>query len=260
MKEFELIPAVDLLDGKVVRLHQGRYDNVTVYGDDPVKQVRQFVDDGAKIIHIVDLNAARNGDRSANKSALDSILKITGEFNGAIEIGGGIRGVDALEDYFSRGVSRCILGTAAVSDPEFLKAALHKYGPEKIIVGVDAKDGRVKVAGWEKDGGVSVEDFLPAIETAGAREIIFTDILTDGAMTGPSILSLLNAVEVSDLRIIASGGISSPEDVQSLLDFKRDTDAKFKNERIIGAISGRAIYEGKLKVKEAFSLIHSQLG
>ena len=259
MPEFELIPAVDLLDGKVVRLHQGRYDNVTVYGEDAVSQVRQFIEDGARIIHIVDLNAARNGDRRANKTAIDSILSILGEFDGKLEIGGGIRGEDALSEYFSRGVSRCIMGTAAVSDPDFLKRALDEYGPEKIIVGVDAKDGRVKVAGWEKDGGVSVDDFLPAIESMGVREIIFTDILTDGAMTGPSTLSLLNAVEVSDLRVIASGGISSPEDIQLLIDFKKDTEEKYSKDRIVGAISGRAIYEGKLNVRESIDFIKKSL-
>ena len=255
MFEFEFIPAVDLFDGKVVRLHQGRYDNVTVYGDDAVAQVREFINDGAKIIHIVDLNAARNGDRTANKRAIEGILSILGEFNGKLEIGGGIRGEDALSEYFLRGVSRCILGTAAVSDPDFLKRALDEYGPEKIIVGVDAKDGRVKVAGWERDGGVSVDNFLPAIESAGVREIIFTDILTDGAMTGPSILSLLDAVEVSDLRIIASGGVSSMDDVVSLIEFKKDVDAKFNKDRIVGVISGRAIYEGKLNVRESINLI-----
>ena len=243
---FNIIPAVDLLDGQVVRLFRGDYDQSTVYGDDPGEPIEKFIEAGAELIHIVDLNAARNGDRSVNEAAVERILTVAGK-RARLEIGGGIRDLDSLSDYLGRGIARCILGTAAVNDPEFLKKSLAAHGPEKVIVGIDARDGRVRVDGWEKDSGVNVADFLKEMEKIGIGEIIFTDILTDGAMTGPAIGSLKEVLTAtSTLRLIASGGISSLDDVQALLDLKEP--------RLVGAISGRAIYEGKLDVQEAVNL------
>lgn len=259
MPEFQFIPAVDLLDGKVVRLHQGRYDAVTVYGEDPAVFLRQFIEEGARLIHIVDLNAARNGDRNANRKAVNGVISVLSEFDGRLEIGGGIRSMDALGEYFDRGISRCILGTSAVSDPDFLMDSVEKFGPKKIIAGVDAKEGRVKIAGWEKDGGVTVDEFLPFLESVGIEEIIYTDIATDGAMTGPSFVSLGDVISSSDLRVIASGGVSSVEDVIALLEFKMRIEADFEHDRLIGAISGRAVYEGQLSVSEAVFAIQNEL-
>lgn len=261
--EFRLIPAIDLLNNRVVRLHQGRYDAVTEYGEDPARFVREFVDAGADLIHIVDLNAARDGDRAKNREAINEILMAT-RGDAKLEIGGGIRSDEAVDEYLSRGVSRCIIGTSAVSDREFLERTVERYGPEIVIVGVDARDGRVRVAGWEQDSGVGVDEFVLYLEQIGIREIIFTDIHTDGAMSGPSVGALRELMSMSSLRVIASGGISSLDDVELLLQLKRniESDASANpdgGDRLVGAISGRAVYERKLDLNGAFSLINAAL-
>ncbi len=250
MKEFRVIPAIDLLDGKVVRLYRGDYSQVTVYSDDPVPVVEDFVHSGASLIHIVDLNAARNGDRSVNHAAIESILQ-TVSGHASLEIGGGIRDEEALQVYFDHGVDRCILGTSAVKDQEFLKRAVAVYGAERIIVGVDARDGQVKIAGWEQDAGVSVTDFLKQLKHFGIREIIFTDIRTDGTLSGPPVDLLKEILDTSDLRVIASGGISSVQDISDLLSLER--------EHLVGAITGKAVYEKKLDVKEAIRTVHDTI-
>jgi phosphoribosylformimino-5-aminoimidazole carboxamide ribotide isomerase len=252
MTDFNIIPAVDLLDGRVVRLHQGKYDAVTVYGEDPAEFIGNFARAGAGLIHIVDLNAARNGDRSTNRVSVNRAIEAAG--SARIEIGGGIRDDAALSEYLSRGVARCILGTSAVSDPEFLRRAIEAHGPERIVVGVDVRDGRVRVAGWERDGGVGVEEFIPFLEDAGVREIIFTDIRTDGAMTGPPLFELRSLLDSCSLRVIASGGISSVGDIETLLMLKREIETR-TDARLVGAITGRAVYEGKLDVAEAVKTI-----
>lgn len=248
MKEFRIIPAIDLLDGKVVRLYRGDYSQVTVYSNDPVPTVQDFVHAGASLIHVVDLNAARDGDRRKNADAIESIMAEVGT-KASVEIGGGIRNDDALKEYFDRGVDRCILGTSAVTDPELLKRAIAVYGHERIIVGVDAKDGTVRISGWEKDGGVKVPEFLKTLEGMGVYEIIFTDIRTDGTLSGPPIDSLSEILANTNLRVIASGGVSSIDDVKSLL--------AINESNLVGAITGRAVYENKLNVSEAVKLIQN---
>lgn len=250
MNEFRIIPAIDLLDGNVVRLYRGDYNQVTVYSDDPVPTVKEFVHAGASLIHVVDLNAARDGNRKPNASAIESILTEVGN-NASVEIGGGIRSEEDMKDYFDRGVDRCILGTSAVTDPDLLKRAVGLYGHERIIVGVDAKDGTVRISGWEKDGGLRVSEFLNNLEGMGVKEIIFTDIKTDGTLSGPPIDSLREILATTNLRVIASGGVSSLADVESLL--------SIKNDRLVGAIAGRAVYENKLKVEDAVQLIRKHM-
>lgn len=245
MNTFKIIPAIDLLDGKVVRLYKGDYAQATVYREDAAAQALEFVDAGADLIHIVDLNGARNGDRTANRKPIETILE-TIRGKAELEIGGGIRDFEALDGYLQNGVQRGILGTSAVKDPEFLKAAIEKYGPERIIVGVDARDGRVKVSGWEEDGGITTIDFVKLLEQMGVIEIIFTDIRTDGALSGPALDSIGDVLNASSMNVIASGGISALKDVQDLLEMG--------NPRLVGAITGRAVYEKRLHVHEAVQL------
>ena len=247
---FQVIPAADLLDGKVVRLFRGDYARVTVYGDDPSDPIREFIDQGAELIHIVDLNAARSGERDVNQGALE---KIVAAANGRarLELGGGVRDLASLARCFELGFERAIIGTAAVNDPAFLAEALARHGGERIIVGVDARDGRVRVAGWEQDSGRPVTDFLRELENAGIREVIFTDIMTDGALTGPAVDSLREVIGATRaMRVVASGGIASLDDIRALLDLNEP--------RLVGAITGRAVYEKKLDVRAAVELCRAR--
>ena len=240
---FEVIPAIDLLGGNVVRLYQGDYDQKTEYGSDPAGQARLFCDAGARLIHVVDLDGARTGERETNAAAIATILEAARAAGGEIEVGGGIRDLKVLAGYFERGVTRCILGTAAVKDRDFLQKALDEFGPERVIIGVDARDGRVRVAGWEEDTGLGVGDFVQELESRGAGEIIFTDIQTDGALSGPALDSLGMVLAECGLDVIASGGVSSIDDVRSLRDLGHP--------RLKGVITGRALYEGHLDLAGA---------
>ena len=242
---FKFIPAIDLYNNQVVRLFQGKYEDVTVYSDDPAAIVESFINDGASLIHVVDLNAARDGDRSINKKSILSIVeRIRGR--AVMELGGGIRDTDALSFYSDAGINRMIIGTGSVTDPAFLKKALSIYGGQRIIAGVDARDGMVKISGWEKDSGKHIQDFIPFLAGEGVEEIIFTDIKTDGALSGPAIESLKEVFALSNLRVIASGGISSLHDISALL--------SLNEKKLTGAISGRAIFEKRINVKDAVLL------
>ncbi len=247
---FLVIPAIDLLDTKTVRLLRGEYDQSTIYGDDPAARALAFVEAGAELVHLVDLNAARSGDRSVNRRAVSAVLEAV-KGRARVELGGGIRNMDALDEVARQGVDRFVLGTAALKDPAFLRAALNRYGKDRIIAGVDVKDGTVRVSGWEKDGGVRTEDFLKRLEDTGIEEIIFTDIQTDGALTGPPVQTLRSVLSACGLRVIASGGIASNADLVEL--------ALLKEERLIGAITGRAVYEGKVDLALAIQQVKSAL-
>ena len=240
MNRFELIPAIDLLDGSVVRLLQGDYDRSTRYAATPGEQAQAFVTAGARIIHVVDLNAARTGQRDVNRGAIEEIVAAVAG-RALVELGGGIRNSHSLSEALGLGVTRAVIGTAAVNDPAFLRAALETHGPERIIVGVDARDGHVKTAGWEEDGGVRTADLLARLETDGVSEVIFTDIAVDGALSGPALRSIADVhAATKQLRIIASGGVSSQKDVEDL--------ARAGLSRLVGVVVGRAIYEGHLDV------------
>ncbi len=246
MKEkFRIIPAIDLLDGRVVRLLKGDYSRSTVYSDNPAEQAEEFIFAGVDLIHVVDLSAARAGDRTANRSAIKEILK-TAEGKAMLQIGGGIRDISSAQEYLESGVHRCILGTGAVENPSFAEDCVKKFGADRIIAGVDALKGRVKVAGWEKDGGREAGEFLKEMESRGIRTVIFTDIATDGAMTGPNIESLKIHLKNTSMEFIASGGVSSLDDIKKLL--------SVGNPRLVGAITGRAVYEKKLDLRQAVDL------
>ena len=230
-----IYPAIDLYGGKAVRLYKGDYARMTVYSDDPVSVAKDFAAAGASHIHLVDLEGAKIG-KPANLDTIRAIVETTGLF---AEVGGGIRDMETVDSYLSIGVSRVILGTAAVKDPDFLQAALTKYG-EKIAVGVDLKDGFVAIKGWTETSDLKAEEFFARMQNMGVKTIICTDISRDGAMKGTNreLYRELSAKFAIDL--IASGGVSSMEDVEALAEMK-----------LHGAIIGKAYYIGAVDLKQA---------
>lgn len=231
----DIYPAIDLFGGKAVRLYKGDYAQMTVYSDCPADVARDFAAAGASHIHLVDLEGAKTGV-PANPAVIRSILEAAPLF---AEVGGGIRTMDAVEGYLSIGVNRVILGTAAVSDPAFLKEALSRYG-EKIAVGVDLKDGYVAIKGWTETSALTADAFLARMQALGVKTVICTDISRDGAMQGTNRGLYRQLSEQFAIQLIASGGVSSLEDVAAL-----------KAMGLYGAIIGKAYYTGAIDLKQA---------
>ena len=230
-----IFPAIDLFSGKAVRLYKGDYSEMTVYSNNPIEIARKFEAAGAKYIHMVDLEGAKDGT-TPNLSVVEDIAKNTSLF---VEVGGGIRSMEVLERYFSAGVSRAILGTAAVSDEGFLKVATDKYG-EKIAVGADVKDGFIAIKGWTEKSEYTLDDFLSKMQSLGVRTVICTDISRDGAMRGTNLKLYKELSEKYTVDIIASGGVSTIDDIRALEAMK-----------LYGAIIGKAYYTGAIDLKEA---------
>lgn len=232
-----IIPAIDLKNGKCVRLVQGKAENETIYNDDPVAQAKIFEDAGAKLIHVVDLDGAFNG-KPANH---EIVAKIAKSVKTPIEIGGGIRTKEDIELYAQKGITRVIIGTALL-DPAFEKT-IEEY-KDIIISGVDARDGKVATNGWVNVSAIDAVTVIRKMKSLGLNEFIFTDIATDGMMKGPNIPSLLSILDaLPGIALIASGGVSSMEDLEAL--------DKFSAKGIKGAIVGKAIYDGKIDIKKA---------
>ena len=231
-----LFPAIDLYGGKAVRLYKGNYDEMTVYSDDPVSVAKHFEACGAKYIHLVDLEGARTGETPN----LDVIRRIVSETDLFAEVGGGIRSMETIEKYISAGVKRVILGTAAVTNPSFLMAAILKYG-SAVAVGVDIRDGNVAIHGWTESAGLHYTEFMTRLAGLGVSTVIVTDISRDGAMKGTNRSLYAELAENFPLmNVIASGGVSSFDDVEALS--KLD---------IYGAIIGKAYYTGAIDLAEA---------
>lgn len=230
-----LFCAIDLYGGKAVRLYNGRYDEMTVYSDNPLEIARDFEQNGAKYLHLVDLEGARDGT-VPNLNTVKTIIEDTNLF---VETGGGIRSFDTLNRYFDFGVDRAILGTAALNDEKFLCEALEKYG-DKIAVGVDIKDGNVAVKGWVERSGTDAFDFCTHLQTLGVKYVVCTDISRDGAMRGVSRELYKKLSERFDMNITASGGVSCIDDIRALA-----------NLGLYGAILGKAYYTGAVSVKDA---------
>ncbi len=230
-----IFPAIDLFDGKAVRLYKGNYAEMTVYSENPMEIARDFEVAGARFIHMVDLEGARDGS-TPNLSIVADVARNTSLF---VEIGGGIRDMETVEAYLSAGVGRVILGTAAVTDRDFLCRAVAAYG-ERIAVGADVKDGMIAIKGWLEQSAYTLEAFLDEMQALGVSTVICTDISKDGAMAGTNreLYATLNARY--DLDIVASGGVSSMEDVIALRDMG-----------LYGAIIGKAYYTGAIDLKEA---------
>ncbi len=231
-----VIPAIDLKDGKCVRLLQGKKEAVTVYSDDPAAVARRWQSGGARLIHVVDLDGAFTG---AQKN-LDAIVKIREAVSVDIEVGGGIRDMDRVEHLFGLGINKVILGTKAVEDPEFLREAALRF-PGKVFVGIDAKDGVVAVKGWVELTGLSDVTLAKKAEALGAGGIIYTDISKDGMLAGPNIPATEEVLRAVGIPVIASGGVSSMKDILRLKAVKG----------LWGVIVGKALYSGAVDYREA---------
>ena len=234
----KIFPAIDLFDNKAVRLYKGDYAQMTVYNENPVEVARAFKAQGAEQIHVVDLAGAKLGE-PAHMEIVRKIVDETGLF---VEIGGGIRSMETVEKYVSAGASRVILGTAAVTDEAFLKEAIAAYG-EKIAVGADIADGKVAIKGWLEKSQYDVYSFLEKMQSLGVKTVICTDVSKDGAMKGANHALYKELTEKYGLQIIASGGVSSIEDVKTLTE-----------NGVYGAIIGKAYYIGAISLKEAIEV------
>lgn len=233
-----ILPAIDLLGRKAVRLLKGDYNQVTVYSDSPLEVARKFKSLGATHIHMVDLDGAKYGT-TPNMDIVAEVAENTGLF---VEIGGGIRSMDTVKKYIDAGVSRVILGTAAICDEAFLKEAVRTYG-EKIAVGADVKDGKIAVKGWLEQSDVTLDEFFLKMQNLGVKNIICTDISRDGAMRGTNLELYRELSAKYSLDITASGGVSSIEDVKEL-----------RKMNLYGAIIGKAYYTGAIDLKEAIEV------
>ncbi len=236
-----IIPAIDIKDGRCVRLQQGRMETATVFSEDPVAMARRWSEAGARRLHIVDLNGAIAG-RPKNEKVIRAMIQAVGDRT-PIEIGGGIRDLDTIESYLDAGVHYVVIGTAAVKNPGFLHDACYAF-PGHIIAGLDAKDGKVAVEGWSKMTGHDVVDLAKKFEDYGVEALVYTDIGRDGMMTGINVEATLRLAQQTRIPIIASGGIGSLAEVKMLCE-------RLWPEGVIGAITGRALYEGKLDFAEA---------
>ncbi len=231
-----VIPAIDLKDGRCVRLVQGRRDQVTSYSDDPASVARRWVEEGAILIHVVDLDGAFSGIQKN----LERIKEIRSAVDVALEVGGGIRGMERVEELFSIGVDRVILGTSAVKDPDLLSSATERY-PGRVLVGIDARDGIVAIRGWEESAGMEAVEFALRVQEIGVAGIIYTDISRDGMLSGPNVEAIRTMVEAVRVPVIASGGVSSIDDIMRLKEIRG----------LWGAIVGKAIYTGRVDLAEA---------
>lgn len=229
-----ILPAIDLKDGKVVRLYKGDFDTVHQVANDPVAVAQAFYDAGARWIHMVDLDGAKDGQRKNGR-----IVEAVASVGLRIELGGGIRNMADLEAVFAMGVSRAVIGSAAVTDPEFVRTAVERYG-DKIAVGIDTQDGKVKTAGWVEDSGLDYLVFAASMEKIGVKTIIFTDIETDGTLSGPSFKRLEKLQQAVSCQIVASGGVSNNQDIRDLAEME-----------LYGAIIGKAYYAGTIDLAEA---------
>ncbi len=237
-----LFPAIDLKDGQCVRLKLGDMAEATVFNDDPAAQARDFESQGFEYLHVVDLNGAFAG-RSVNGAAVDAILKAVGF---PVQLGGGIRSLAHIEDWLGRGLARVILGTVAVRDPALVKQAARLF-PGRVAVGIDARGGKVAVEGWAETSELSAIELAQRFEGAGVAAIIYTDIDRDGVLAGINWAATLELANAVSIPVIASGGLASMEDIRTM--------AEPAYARLEGAISGRALYDGRIDSREALALL-----
>ena len=232
----QLYPAIDIKGGQCVRLTQGLFDNVKVYSDTPADMARMWRDQGATFLHLVDLDGALAG-RSVNEAVIRSLVEAV---DIPVEIGGGIRTAEAVQNMLDLGVARVIIGTKAVERPEFMGELVAAFGPERIVAGVDARDGLVAIQGWEELSSVTARELCLKMKELGVLHIVYTDIARDGMLNGPNVEATRELTMDTGLDIIASGGVSSMEDLRRLYDAG-----------IQGAIIGKALYENRVDLREA---------
>ena len=235
-----IFPAIDLRGGHCVRLYKGDFSKEEIFSDHPGEMAQKWENMGAKYLHVVDLDGARAG-QSANLAAVREILD---SVRIPIELGGGIRTMEQIDAMLSLGVRRVILGSAAVEAPEFVREAVQKYG-ERIVVGIDARDGIVAVKGWEASGGVDAVDFAKQMAAAGVRTIIHTDIAKDGTLSGVNAEASAALAKASGLDVVVSGGVASMEDIKTVKRYEKDG--------LVGVIAGKAIYTGALVLSAAIA-------
>lgn len=233
---FTIYPAIDLRGGKVVRLKEGDPTRLTAYSDDPVETARRWLDSGATWLHVVNLDGAFGETDSANLAALENISQLGAH----VQFGGGLRSLAAIERAIGLSVSRVVLGTVAIEEPDLVADAVNRFGVEKVAVGIDMREGIVRVRGWKKSSGIKAKDLALHMRTLGLRTVIFTDVSRDGLGSGLNILSTRQLAQTSGLEVIASGGVHSLDDVIAARDAK-----------LAGVIIGRALYEGTIDLKEA---------
>ncbi|MDD6762420.1 MAG: 1-(5-phosphoribosyl)-5-[(5-phosphoribosylamino)methylideneamino]imidazole-4-carboxamide isomerase [Clostridiales bacterium] len=230
-----IYPAIDIKDGQCVRLLKGRFDQVTVYGNDPAEMAKKWESLGGEYIHVVDLDGALKG-HGVNAEAIKRICQTVSV---PVQTGGGIRTMEDIETKLACGIDRVIIGTKAVSNPEFVKAAVEKYG-DRIVIGIDAKDGMVAIEGWEKTSEFKAVEFAQKMADLGVKTIVYTDIATDGTLAGPNVYAMREMVENVSINVIASGGVGKLEHVKALVPAG-----------VEGVITGRALYTGDLSLPEA---------
>ena len=233
-----VFPAIDLYDKKAVRLYKGDYGNMTIYSENPIEIARDFEEKGASWVHMVDLEGAKEG----TTPNLEIVKQVVRETDLSVEIGGGIRSMETAEAYFKAGVSLIILGTAAVDDEDFLKAAVDRYG-KGIAVGADVRDGQVAIKGWLEKSQYSLESFMENMQALGVETVICTDISRDGAMKGTNLKLYKELSEKFNMNIVASGGVSSMEDIVALMEMN-----------LYGAIIGKAYYTGAIDLRKAIEV------
>ena len=238
----QLYPAIDMKGGKCVRLTQGLFDQVKVYSDTPAEMARLWAGQGASFLHIVDLDGALAG-HSVNEEAIRAIIR---SVTVPVQLGGGIRSVEAVDYMLKLGIFRCIIGTRAVERPEFIKELIQQFGPERIVVGVDARDGMVAVEGWEKTSSLKALDLCLLMKEYGVEHIVYTDISRDGTLTGPNVTYTRELTDKTGLDVIASGGMSCMEDL-----------VRLQEAGIKGAIIGKALYEGKISLPAAVAMFEA---
>ncbi|MDN5929058.1 MAG: 1-(5-phosphoribosyl)-5-[(5-phosphoribosylamino)methylideneamino]imidazole-4-carboxamide isomerase [Hyphomicrobiales bacterium] len=238
-----LFPAIDLKDGKCVRLKLGDMATATVYNEDPAAQARAFEEQGFRWLHVVDLNGAFAG-KSVNGEAVGAILKAT---KSPVQLGGGIRTIPQIEDWLDRGLARVILGTVAVRDPELVRDACRKF-PGRIAVGIDARGGKVAVEGWAEASELGAVELAKKFEGAGVAAIVYTDIDRDGVLSGINWDATIELADAVSIPVIASGGLASLDDIRRMT----MPDAQ----KLEGAISGRALYDGRIDPKEALAILN----
>ena len=232
----EIIPSIDIKDGKVVRLYQGDFGRETVYSQEPVNMALRWQDAGATRIHVVDLDGARTG-HIANLKAIESLIS---EVAIPVQLGGGIRSLETAQRLLEIGVQRVVFGTAAVRDPELVELACRDLGSDVVIVGVDARDGMVAVQGWSETTSIAVSSLIQKMARVGVGRFIFTDVATDGTLQGPNVLAVEELTAIKGIKIISSGGIGSVDDIELLTDTG-----------IEGVILGSSLYQGTIDLKEA---------
>lgn len=237
----EVIPAIDIRNGNCVRLYKGDFEQETVYGD-PIEMARLWASKGASRLHIVDLDGALDG----KPTNLELISKIVKEVEIPVQVGGGIRTMEIINNYLSVGVDRVIIGTAAIEKPELVMEGIKEFGAKRIVVGIDAKNNYVATAGWLETSDTTIIDLGKAMKAKGVEWVVFTDISKDGTLTGPNIESTQSLAKETGLKVIASGGVSKLEDIKKL--------KKIEGDGVVGVITGKAIYTDSLDLEEAIKI------